>query len=49
MVVFVKEGEGIIAQMKEMGIADCILIEELFEVCNFLCREKFKKMTIYDK
>ncbi len=49
VVVFVKEGEGIIAQMKEMGIADCILIEELFEVCNFLCREKFKKMTIYDK
>lgn len=49
VVVFVKNGESVIDQMHEMGIENCVLIEEVFEVCNFLCGEKFVKMTTYDR
>lgn len=49
VVVFIKNGNSVIEQMREMGIKNCILIEELFEICNYLCKEEFKRMTLYEK
>lgn len=49
VVVFIKNGKGVITQMREMGIENCILIEEVFEVCNFLCEKKFVKTTNFDR
>lgn len=46
VVLFVKNGDSIISQLNEFGINNCILIDEVFEKCNLLCKEKFKKMTI---
>lgn len=40
IVVFVKNGESIIMQLKEMGIENCILIDELFDICNSICQGK---------
>lgn len=48
VVVFIKNGENIIDQMHEMGIENCVLMEDVLEVCSFLCKEKFVKMTVFD-
>lgn len=46
VVVFVKNAEGIIAQLKEMGIDNCISIDKLFDICSSIYQEKNrKKMT----
>lgn len=36
VVVFVKDGESIIAQFKEMGIENCILSDKLFDVYSLI-------------
>lgn len=43
VVVFVKNGEGIITQLKDMGIENCIVIDRLFDVCNLISRERNRR------
>lgn len=46
VVLFVKNGDAIISQLNNLGINNCILIDEVFEKANLLCNENFKIMTI---
>lgn len=49
VVVFVKNGDSIIEQLNEMGIENCILIDELFNICNMICKEKSRKKCLVIK
>lgn len=49
VVVFVKNAEGIIAQLKEMGIDNCILIDKLFDSCSSIYQEKNRKRMSRNK
>ena len=43
VVVFVKNGESIIGQLEGMGIEKCIQIDEVFDICNLICRENGRR------
>lgn len=45
VVLFVKNGEGILAQLEAMGITNCLLIDEVFKAANVLCANRFKNIT----
>lgn len=48
VVIFVKNGENISTQLREMGIKNSILIDELFGVCNTICGEKTRRKMSRD-
>jgi hypothetical protein len=45
VVVFVKNGESIISQLNSLGIENCISIDKLYDVCNWITGNAFRKMT----
>lgn len=45
IVVFVKNAENIICQLNEMGIENIIAIDELFDICNGMCGQRFRRMV----
>jgi len=46
VVVFVKKGDEIIKQLKEMGIENCILFNDVFRIAISLCKGKFCRRKI---
>lgn len=45
VILFVKNSDGIISQLRQSGIDNYIVIDEVVRVCRGLCKENFLNMT----
>lgn len=45
VVIFVKNSDEIISQLAGLGIDNCISINEVYSIGNFLCEQNLRKMT----